>query len=716
MQTKQKQVKTASVGQASDLNEKIIKQGDVVRNLKTQKADKLDVDAAVKLEFNLELKGEYKKATGQDWKPGVVPPAAAPKQINQNLEASELNEKIAKQGDVVRNLKSQKADKLDVDAAVKLLLELKADYKKATGQDWKPGAAPQAVKKEAKPAEAPKQVNQSLEASEINEKIIKQGDVVRNLKSQKADKLDVDSAVKLLLELKGEYKKATGQDWKPGVVPPTAAKKEVNQSLEASEINEKIVKQGDVVRNLKTQKADKLDVDAAVKLLLELKGEYKKATGQDWKPGVVPPTAAAPKQINPTLEASELNEKIVKQGDVVRNLKSQKAAKLDVDAAVKLLLELKADYKKATGQDWKPGAAPKQADPPKPAQQSSNASEINEKIVTQGDLVRNLKSKKADKAEVDAAVKTLLTLKADYKKATGEDWKPGTSAPVVKKEQNKENMAPAASGDSKKEELTKKVNEQGEVVRTLKSQKAAKEEIDGAVKKLLDLKAEYKVLTGTDFPVAGRAPAPQKQKQEPKKPVEQKEDAAGGKKQTRLGLEAKKEENLPDWYSQVITKGEMIEYYDVSGCYILRPWSFAIWKSIKAWFDAEITKMGVKECYFPMFVSKAALEKEKSHIADFAPEVAWVTKSGDSDLAEPIAVRPTSETIMYPAYAKWIQSYRDLPIRLNQWNNVVRWEFKHPQPFLRTREFLWQEGHTAFANADEAKKEVLDILGESSKV
>lgn len=143
------------------------------------------------------------------------------------------------------------------------------------------------------------------------------------------------------------------------------------------------------------------------------------------------------------------------------------------------------------------------------------------------------------------------------------------------------------------------------------------------------------------------------------------------KKQTRLGLEAKKEENLPDWYSQVITKGELIEYYDVSGCYILRPWSFAIWKEIRKWFDAKITDMGVKECYFPMFVSKAALEKEKTHIADFAPEVAWVTKSGDSDLAEPIAVRPTSETVMYPAYAKWIQSYRDLPIRLNQWNNVV---------------------------------------------
>ena len=208
-------------------------------------------------------------------------------------------------------------------------------------------------------------------------------------------------------------------------------------------------------------------------------------------------------------------------------------------------------------------------------------------------------------------------------------------------------------------------------------------------------------------------------------------------------MEAKKEDNLPDWYAQVLTKAEMLEYYDVSGCYILRPWSFSIWEAIKDFFDAEIKKLGVQNCYFPIFVAKSALEKEKDHIADFAPEVAWVTKSGDTDLAEHIAVRPTSETVMYPAYAKWIQSYRDLPIKLNQWNNVVvstfiyillsmavnpqfvifstviisfiftffqRWEFKHPQPFLRTREFLWQEGHTAFATFNEAKEEVMVIL------
>jgi prolyl-tRNA synthetase family I len=155
----------------------------------------------------------------------------------------------------------------------------------------------------------------------------------------------------------------------------------------------------------------------------------------------------------------------------------------------------------------------------------------------------------------------------------------------------------------------------------------------------------------------------------------------------------------------------MISFYDVSGCYILRPWSYYIWECIQHWFDSKIKESGVQNCYFPCFVSQDKLEKEKEHIADFAPEVAWVTKAGSSDLAKPIALRPTSETIMYPAYADWVQSHRDLPLRLNQWNNVVRWEFKNPTPFLRTREFLWQEGHSAFATQEEAHEEVMEMLG-----
>ena len=143
---------------------------------------------------------------------------------------------------------------------------------------------------------------------------------------------------------------------------------------------------------------------------------------------------------------------------------------------------------------------------------------------------------------------------------------------------------------------------------------------------------------------------------------------------------------------------------------MLRPRSFFVWDKIQGFLDARFKKLGVSNCYFPMFVSQDALEKEKSHLEGFSPEVAWVTKSGQSELDQPIAIRPTSETIMYPAFAKWIHSHRDLPFKVNQWSNVVRWEFKHPTPFIRTREFLWQEGHTAHATQEDASTFVLSIL------
>lgn len=182
------------------------------------------------------------------------------------------------------------------------------------------------------------------------------------------------------------------------------------------------------------------------------------------------------------------------------------------------------------------------------------------------------------------------------------------------------------------------------------------------------------------------------------------------KKETKLGISNKKDENFGDWYSEVVVEGEMIEYYDVSGCYVLRPWAYSIWEFLEVFFDAEIKKMGIKNSYFPLFVSEKALTKEKNHIEGFAPEVAWVTKSGETDLEVPIAIRPTSETVMYPIFSKWIRGHRDLPLKINQWCNVVRWEFKHPTPFIRSREFLWQEGHTAFATKEEADEEVLAIL------
>lgn len=177
-----------------------------------------------------------------------------------------------------------------------------------------------------------------------------------------------------------------------------------------------------------------------------------------------------------------------------------------------------------------------------------------------------------------------------------------------------------------------------------------------------------------------------------------------------IGITVDKAKDFSSWYSQIVTKGEMLDYYDVSGCYILRPNSYSVWETIQEWFNLRIKKMGVQNSYFPMFVSSRVLEKEKDHIEGFAPEVAWVTRAGNSELDEHIAIRPTSETVMYPYYAKWIRSHRDLPLKLNQWNSVVRWEFKHPQPFLRTREFLWQEGHTAHLTKESAAEEVDQIL------
>ncbi|WWD01051.1 proline-tRNA ligase [Kwoniella sp. B9012] len=207
-------------------------------------------------------------------------------------------------------------------------------------------------------------------------------------------------------------------------------------------------------------------------------------------------------------------------------------------------------------------------------------------------------------------------------------------------------------------------------------------------------------------PTAPAAKPAAKEKKTEAKPAAAQEDD----EKYNMAIKYKKDEDFSGWYTDVLIKGQMLDYYDISGCYILRPWSYSIWQTIQTWFDDEIKKLGVQDCYFPMFVSNARLEKEKDHIEGFAPEVAWVTKAGKSDLEEPIAIRPTSETVMYPYYAKWINSHRDLPLKLNQWNSVVRWEFKNPQPFLRTREFLWQEGHTAFLTKAEAAKEVMDIL------
>ncbi|MEM2139180.1 MAG: proline--tRNA ligase [Candidatus Woesearchaeota archaeon] len=181
-------------------------------------------------------------------------------------------------------------------------------------------------------------------------------------------------------------------------------------------------------------------------------------------------------------------------------------------------------------------------------------------------------------------------------------------------------------------------------------------------------------------------------------------------KKSTLGLTAKKQENFSEWYTQLIQKADLADYSSVSGCIVFKPYSYEIWEKLQKFLDEKFKKSGVKNAYFPSLIPESLLNKEKEHVEGFTPEVAWVTYAGDNKLNEKLAIRPTSETIIYDSYSKWIRSYNDLPLRLNQWCNVLRWEFKYAVPFLRTREFLWQEGHTAFATKEEADNEVLEIL------
>jgi prolyl-tRNA synthetase len=181
-------------------------------------------------------------------------------------------------------------------------------------------------------------------------------------------------------------------------------------------------------------------------------------------------------------------------------------------------------------------------------------------------------------------------------------------------------------------------------------------------------------------------------------------------KMSEMGITVKKSESFSEWYTQVVLKSGMADYAPIKGCMIFREHSYAVWEKIQEIFNEKIKEKGHKNVYFPMFIPESFLKKEAEHFEGFVPEVAWVTTGGNSKLEERLAVRPTSETIMYVTYAKWIRSWRDLPIKLNQWCNIVRWETRATKLFLRTREFLWQEGHTAHATEEEADTEVIEIL------
>ena len=177
-----------------------------------------------------------------------------------------------------------------------------------------------------------------------------------------------------------------------------------------------------------------------------------------------------------------------------------------------------------------------------------------------------------------------------------------------------------------------------------------------------------------------------------------------------VGITVPKNSDFSEWYTQVVLKAELADYAPVKGLIVLRPDGYSIWESLQKTFDAKFAKNGIRNGFLPVLIPESLLGKEQRHFAGFNPEVFWVTHSGTSEIGDRLALRPTSETLAYTLYSKWIQSWRDLPLKINFWNTALRAEIKATKPFLRTSEFLWQEGHTVHTTQEEAEKEVMEIL------
>ncbi len=177
-----------------------------------------------------------------------------------------------------------------------------------------------------------------------------------------------------------------------------------------------------------------------------------------------------------------------------------------------------------------------------------------------------------------------------------------------------------------------------------------------------------------------------------------------------IGITVTKNDDFSEWYTQVVLKAELADYAPVKGLIVLRPDGYSIWESIKSALDEKLKKEGIRNGFLPILIPESLLSKEKKHFAGFNPEAFWVTHSGENEIGERLALRPTSETLAYSLYSKWIKSWRDLPLKINFWNTALRAEIKATKPFIRNSEFLWQEGHTVHTTAEEAEKEVLKIL------
>ncbi len=177
-----------------------------------------------------------------------------------------------------------------------------------------------------------------------------------------------------------------------------------------------------------------------------------------------------------------------------------------------------------------------------------------------------------------------------------------------------------------------------------------------------------------------------------------------------VGITVSKGENFSEWYTQVVLKAELADYAPVKGLIVLRPDGYSVWESLRSRLDEKFSKRGIRNGFLPVLIPESLLKKEEDHFTGFDPEVFWVTHSGANEIGDRLALRPTSETLAYSLYSKWIQSWRDLPLKINFWNTALRAEIKATKPFLRTSEFLWQEGHTVHATREEAEKEVMEIL------
>lgn len=177
-----------------------------------------------------------------------------------------------------------------------------------------------------------------------------------------------------------------------------------------------------------------------------------------------------------------------------------------------------------------------------------------------------------------------------------------------------------------------------------------------------------------------------------------------------IGITVKKSEDFSEWYTQIVMKAHLADYAPVKGLIVLRPYGYSIWESLKSSIDKKLKATGHENAFLPILIPESLLSKESTHFSGFTPEVFWVTHSGDTEVGDRLALRPTSETLAYSMYSKWIKSWRDLPLKVNFWNSALRAEIKATKPFLRTSEFLWQEGHTVHATEEDAKEEVMRIL------